>query len=144
MISLSVYDDVIFWAGAIVIRVEDINEVIGLNNSVAIILNSESVSKIADTLVGINKTIGEATLLTKQISDAAEEQVKGTERVVKAVEEVASIARGSVSSTQEVSSSVEEQSASMEEMTTSAQELARLAGGLKDAVAKFKLGEIKQ
>jgi len=99
----------------------------------------DMVARIAGLLVEINKSVQEASTLTKQIAEATTEQVKGTERVVTGVNEVASVAKESVSTAEEVSSSVEEQTASMEEMSASAQELARLAMELKDMVSKFKL-----
>ena len=99
----------------------------------------EAVTKIAQLLVEINKSVQEASFLTKQISEATQEQVKENERMMKATEEVVAIAQESVSATEKVSSSVEEQTASMQEMASSAQELARLAMELKDMVAKFKL-----
>jgi methyl-accepting chemotaxis protein len=100
-----------------------------------------AVSKIAETLGGINKSVQDANRLAKQISDSTDEQVKSTETVVGSVNQVASIAKESVSTAEEVSSSVEEQTASMQEMSASAQELARLAMELKDLVSKFKLRE---
>ena len=99
------------------------------------------VGNIADLLIEINTAIKEATVITKQISEATAEQAKGTGQVVEVAKEVSSIAKDAVSNTQQVSSSVEEQTSSMQEMSASAQELARMGMELKDMVSKFKLRE---
>ncbi|MDD5773911.1 MAG: methyl-accepting chemotaxis protein [bacterium] len=100
------------------------------------------VSKIMEMLIDLNKVANEANVLTREIEQSGQEQVKDTERVAKAVNEVASIAKESSSTIEQVSASVEEQTASMQEMSASAQEVARTAVELKDMVGKFKLKSI--
>lgn len=97
------------------------------------------VSKIKEMLIDLAKVAGEANILTREIEESGQTQVKDTERVAKAVNEVALIAKESASTIEEVSASVQEQTASMQEMSASAQEAARTAMELRDMVGKFKL-----
>jgi len=92
----------------------------------------ETAKQAAERMVSVSS-------ITEENSASAEEMAASSGQVVDAVSQVAAISQETGASAEEVSASVEEMSASAEEIAASADGLSRLAGELRDAVARFKV-----
>lgn len=106
-----------------------------------VIAGTKVVNAVGDVLNRIVKIAQDASQMANQIAASISRQLEGTEKVVKSVSELANIAENSVSAVEQINSSTQEQTVSMQEMSASAQELFRMAVGLKELVAQFKLKE---
>jgi methyl-accepting chemotaxis protein len=102
---------------------------------------TESMDTALGSLDEIVKSVNDTAENVQKITVAMNEQSSEVEKVVSASGEIAAAAEEAAASSEEVSSATEEQTASMQQMSSSAQQLSRLAVGLQDSVARFKLKE---
>jgi methyl-accepting chemotaxis protein len=97
-----------------------------------------------DTTVASFRDIVATVLDTERkansISDLAEMQTDGANKMVAAVDEIAKVAEDNAASAEEVSAATEQQTASMQEMVYASKELEDLSEELMQMVARFKLG----
>lgn len=75
----------------------------------------------------------------EQISRAVEETAHGMQSVVNNVQNIGAIAEETSASAQTVAASAEEQTASLHEVNSSSEALAKMAAGLNEITARFKL-----
>lgn len=92
----------------------------------------ETFNKIVGAIVHLSDQI-------KEISQSVEQMDDGSRALTSAIYDVDKVSKESAAEAQTVSAATEEQSASMEQIASSSQSLAKLAGGLQEAVAKFKV-----
>ena len=89
----------------------------------------------------IVSVVNETANMVQDISAAANQQEKGTEKVVEATDKIATVAEETAAGSEEASASTQEQRAAMEGITASAQDLAKMAERLQEVSKAFKLPE---
>ena len=113
--------------GAIDIAIKDIKQGV------------ELVNVAGNSFAVINQQIGQVTEQVVVIAKAVNEAATGSQRIVTSIKQVENLSRDAAAESENVSAATEEQSASMEEIAASSQELAKLAEGLHQAVARFRV-----
>ncbi|NQX48200.1 methyl-accepting chemotaxis protein [Paenibacillus tritici] len=110
-----------------------------LANANAVQEGSRMVGEAGRLFTDILGGIGEINSQVHEMSSSSEQLLAGTEELTSSVEQMAEIARQAVERSQSVAASSEEQLASMEEVAAASTELAKMADGLQQAVATFKV-----
>ena len=87
----------------------------------------------------INRQISRVTEQVGNIAKAVNEAAAGSQRIVGSIKEVENLSRDAAAESENVSAATEEQSASMQQIAASSQALAKLAEGLQQAVARFRV-----
>ena len=99
----------------------------------------ELVNVAGTNFAAINEQISQVTEQVAIIAKAVNEAALGSQRIVSSIKQVENLSRDAAAESQNVSAATEEQSASMQEIAASSQALAKLAEGLQQAVAKFRI-----
>ncbi len=99
----------------------------------------ELVNVAGTNFAAINGQVQQVTDQVRIIAKAINEAAVGSQRIVGSIREVENLSRDAAAESQNVSAATEEQSASMQEIAASSQALAKLAEGLQQAVAKFRI-----
>ncbi|MBS2032563.1 MAG: methyl-accepting chemotaxis protein [Deltaproteobacteria bacterium] len=100
----------------------------------------EDLNSIIRALDSITDTARRGTEKVNAISDAAREQLKGSQEMVTVFEKISQVARDNASSTDKVRAETREQTDAVAQMNSSASELINLSDELKTVVSRFKLG----
>jgi methyl-accepting chemotaxis protein len=100
----------------------------------------EDLNTIVRSMGGITDTARKGAEKVQLISQAAREQLAGSEEMVKAIQQISSVATENASSTEAVQSTIQEQEESVSRMTSAAQELSNLSVELHNVVSRFRLG----
>lgn len=99
----------------------------------------EDLNTIVRSLSAITDTARKGAEKVHLISEAAREQLKGSEEMVKAIQQISSVAQENAGSSDTVQSTIREQEASVSRMTSAAQELANISVELHNVVSRFRL-----
>ena len=99
----------------------------------------ELVRVAGENFAAINAQIEQVTEQVGVIAEAVNEAALGSRRIVTSIQQVENLSRDAAAESENVSAATEEQSASMQEIAASSQALAKLAEGLQQAVAKFRI-----
>ncbi len=97
------------------------------------------VNVAGNNFAAINGQISQVTEQVSIIATAVNEAAVGSQRIVNSIKEVENLSRDAAAESQNVSAATEEQSASMQEIAASSQALAKLAEGLQQAMAQFRI-----
>ena len=99
----------------------------------------ELVNVAGNNFAAINAQINQVTEQVSIIAKAVNEAAVGSQKIVGSIKDVENLSRDAAAESQNVSAATEEQSASMQEIAASSQALAKLAEGLQQAVAQFRI-----
>ena len=99
----------------------------------------ELVNVAGNNFAIINQQIGQVTQQVAVIAKAVNEAAKGSQHIVTSIKQVENLSRDAAAESENVSAATEEQSASMQQIAASSQALAKLAEGLQQAVARFRV-----
>lgn len=110
-----------------------------LANVGAVQKGSRMVGEAGRLFTDILGGIGEINTQVHEMSASSEQLLAGTEELTSSVAEMAEVARQAAERSQSAAAASEEQLASMEEVAAASTELAKMADGLQQAVATFKV-----
>jgi methyl-accepting chemotaxis protein len=99
----------------------------------------EDLNSIIRALETITDTARKGAEKVANISEAAREQLKGSEEMVKAVNLISSVTQQNAVSTHQISAVIQDQTTAVAQMTSAAQELTNLSVELQTVVTRFKL-----
>ncbi|WP_340022253.1 methyl-accepting chemotaxis protein [Paenibacillus sp. FSL K6-1096] len=110
-----------------------------LANADAVHQGSQRVGEAGRLFTDILGGISEINTQVHEMSASSEELLAGTEELTSSVVQMAEVARQAAEHSQSAAAASEEQLASMEEVAAASTELAKMADGLQQAVAAFKV-----
>src|SRR5437660_5621166 len=99
----------------------------------------EDLAQIILSLDEVVRATQESTARVTAISNAAKEQLAGSEEMVKAIREIREVASGNAKSTEEVSRAIREQAVVTASIASASQELTNLSVELQSVVSRFRL-----
>ena len=100
----------------------------------------EDLTSIVKSMSSISDTAKKGAEKVTLISDAAREQLKGSEEMVKAITQISQVAELHAASTDGSEEVIKEQTSAVAQMTSAAQELQNLSVELQNVVTRFRLG----
>jgi len=99
----------------------------------------EDLAQIILSLDEVVRATQESTARVTAISNAAKEQLAGSEEMVKAIREIREVASSNAKSTEEVSRAIRDQAVVTASIASASQELTNLSVELQTVVSRFKL-----
>lgn len=100
----------------------------------------EDLTSIVKSMASISDTAKKGAEKVTLISDAAREQLKGSEEMVKAITQISQVAEQHAASTDASEEVIREQTSAVARLTSAAQELQNLSVELQNVVTRFRLG----